>query len=91
MDESEGNVIKAAISWYRYILRSGGPLSIEEKALLNAVFELQNKVKDSILILNKDKQENPYRPYEENDRPTTPAPFVIQKSLIEESKNPKKE
>ena len=92
MDEFDEKLIKAALDWYRYILRSGDKMSSEEKALFNAVFEHQNRVKTSIAILNKDKQKTaPYRPYEEQDRPTTPAPFRVQKPLIDKSKEPDKE
>jgi len=56
VDEFEKNVIKSALAWYRYTLRAGDYLSIEEKSLFNAVFEMQNKVKNPIEVLNKDKQ-----------------------------------
>ncbi len=85
MDEQEKKVLTAAASWYRYILRAGEQLSPEEKELFNAVFEMKNRVKSSV-VLNKDKQDTPYRPYEEEDRPTTPAPLNTQRILIEETK-----
>lgn len=88
MDSGERKIIRAAFSWYRFILRSKDELSRPEKDLFNAIasLELENKKELPTSQLYPVVDSKDIIPYKEHDRyrkrPTIPD--VLESALLDE-------